>query len=209
MHRFDRLSFSDSSIVALVKEASPVHSNGSAAKNISNRVMALALMGFGALLSHWLTPEWPSGPSLPPHLIVEQFRALTSLLLQEPVPDHAGILLSAVQSGGRDRVPQRRAYSIPAVTRSRMTLRSSSAMAAITVNIALPVGDDVLSASWWDTKWIPRLRNSSRASTRVLTLWAKRSNRNATTKSKAARRASAMRWSRPRRFSLAPLARSE
>ena len=85
--------------------------------------------------------------------------------------------------GFPDRVPFRRACSTPADTRSRIILRASSAMAAIIVNIALPMGVLVSSASWCETKSIPRARNSSRPKTNCFTLRAKRSNRHTTTTS--------------------------
>ena len=53
-------------------------------------------------------------------------------------------------------VPSRRAYSIPATTRSRMMFRSSSATASIIVNIALPIGVDVSRPSWEEMKLMQR-----------------------------------------------------
>ena len=44
--------------------------------------------------------------------------------------------------------PTAAGYSRPAITRSRITLCSNSAMAAMIVNIALPMGVDVSRASW-------------------------------------------------------------
>jgi hypothetical protein len=66
-------------------------------------------------------------------------------------------------TGLPDLVPLRWAWSSPATTRSRMIARSSSAMAAMMVNIALPMGVLVSRASWCETKSIPRDRNSSSA----------------------------------------------
>src|ERR1039458_7027884 len=52
-------------------------------------------------------------------------------------------------------LPRRRAYSIPAMTRSRMRWYQRSALAPVIVNVALPIGVLVSRSSWLETKSMP------------------------------------------------------
>jgi hypothetical protein len=64
----------------------------------------------------------------------------------------------------------------PARTRSEMSERSNSAIAAITVNMAFPIGEEVSICSVMEMKATPRCRNSSSASMSYFVERAKRSN---------------------------------
>src|ERR1039458_5345704 len=97
-----------------------------------------------------------------------------------------------------------RALRMPALTRSTIKLRSSSATAPRTVKIIFPVGVLVSTFSERDTKSIPSAWNCSSALSKWDTERAKRSKRHTTSTSKRRRAASTINLSSPGREFFVP-----
>ena len=102
----------------------------------------------------------------------------------KPSTRSSRIFVTETETRGRpSRFPFARALRKPALTRSTMIERSSSATAPSTVNTILPMGVDVSTCSERLTNSMPRALNVSRARSRCDTDLAKRSNFQTTTAS--------------------------
>lgn len=100
--------------------------------------------------------------------------------------------VSTATTGLPNFTPRLFAARCPAITRSRMMLRSSSATAPSTVNTILPAGVDVSMASERETKSMPSDANSSKARSKCEVDRANLSQRQTATTSNLPRLASAM-----------------
>ena len=107
------------------------------------------------LVSAFWQGSWSSLPSLQALRTVVGLTSSWRAILRQLAPWARNSRASSRRKIARGRptglpdfVPRTRAYSIRATTRSRITLRSNSAVAPMMVNIALPMGVEVSEASW-------------------------------------------------------------
>ncbi len=124
--------------------------------------------------------------------LTASWRRLTPPIAYASKMDRRASWLRYVRGGRPIRLPFARALRMPALTRSTIRLRSSSATAPRTVKTIFPVGVLVSSCSENEMKSMPRLRKVSNALSRCDTERANLSNFQQRTASKRRRCASAM-----------------